>query len=103
MSTDPADDTPRPLTRYDPADPLFTPLTIGEAAKAAGRSRRTIDAWIKDGVLDVVQLENPPRRVVVKRQLLDLEVRRRKAALKGRPRKPRPAPDDMPPPSRESN
>jgi hypothetical protein len=75
--------------QYDPADPLFTPLTIDEAAQVAGRTRRTIDQWIKDELLEVVKLENPPRRVVVKRQLLDLEVRRRKAALKGRPRKNR--------------
>jgi hypothetical protein len=74
---------------FDPTDPLFTPLTIDEAARVAGRSRRTIDNWIAQDLLSVVKLENPPRRVVVKRQLLDLEIRRRKAALKGRPRKER--------------
>lgn len=76
--------TPTP----DPKDdPLFMPLTIDEAATLAGRTRRTIDQWIADGDLPVVQLEHPRRRVVVKRHLLDLEVRKRKAALKGRPRK----------------
>lgn len=32
------------------------PLTIGEAMKMTGRSRRTIDRWIKDGHLHAVDL-----------------------------------------------
>lgn len=68
-------------------DPLFTPLTIPEAAEFADRTERTIRGWITAGDLKAVRIEGARGRVVVKRHLLDLEVRKRKAALKGRPRK----------------
>lgn len=68
-------------------DPLFTPLTIPEAAEVADRTERTIRDWITAGDLKAVRIEGVRGRVVVKRHLLDLEVRKRKAALKGRPRK----------------
>lgn len=68
-------------------DPLFAPLTIPEAAEFTGRTQRTIRDWIAGGELEAVRIEGVRGRVVVKRRLLDLEVRKRKAALRGRPRK----------------
>ncbi len=74
-------------------DPLFKPLTIDEAAEVAGRTRRTIDQWIKDGHLRVVPLGDPPRRAVVKKELLELEARKWHAGLRGRPPRSATEPD----------
>jgi hypothetical protein len=79
-------------TRFDPDDPLCRLLTIAQAMKATGRSRRTIDKWIKKGELQVHTIGRPPIRYVVKRELLELEAAKWRAALKGRPRKTNPDP-----------
>jgi predicted DNA-binding transcriptional regulator AlpA len=78
----------------DRDDPLLKPLTIAQAMELTGRTRRTIDQWIKDGDLEVYTSPIPPRRVVVKKELLEVELRKHEAGKAGRPRK-RPA-DDTP-------
>ena len=37
--------------------PLFTPLSIAQAMSVTGRSKRTIDRWIKGGRLRTVRLD----------------------------------------------
>lgn len=74
--------------RTEPGDWAFTPLTIEEASKATGRSRRLIDKWIAAGQLRVVRLEHPTRRVVVAQELFELERKKRNTPT-GRPPKDR--------------
>jgi excisionase family DNA binding protein len=81
------------IAEFDLDDPLYKLLTIAQAMEATGRTRRTIDKWIKKGELQVYRLGYPPVRYVVKRQLLELEARKWRAGLLGRPRK---SPDDEP-------
>lgn len=76
-----------PAERAARADPLFRPLTIAEVVKRTGRSRRTIDRWIKDGRLRVIQLSEPPERVVIARDAIKVERATRRAARRGRPPK----------------
>lgn len=63
MSTEPSD---RPA-------PLFTPLTIAQAMAATGRSKRTIDRWIREGHLRKVPLDGQP--VLVEEEVLEYEKR----------------------------
>jgi len=74
-------------TPLDPTDPLFRPVSIEEAMRITGRSRRTLDRWIHDGRLRVVRLENPPEDVVIEQQLVDVEKTTRDARRGGRPPK----------------
>lgn len=61
----------------DSRDPLFTPLTIAEVMERTGRSKKTIDRWIKDGRLATVKLDNPPETVAIERDVVELEQRMR--------------------------
>lgn len=70
-------------------DWAFKPLTIAEASKATGRSRRLIEKWIAAGQLRVVKLDNPPQRVVIAQELFELE-RQKRNTPPGRPPKNRP-------------
>lgn len=67
-------------------DWAFKPLTIAEASKAVGRSRRLIDKWIAAGQLRTVRLEDPPQRVVIAQELFALE-RTKRNTPPGRPPK----------------
>lgn len=67
------------MTSYDRDDPLFTPLTIAEVMARTGRSRKTIDRWIKTEQLRVVKLDDPPATYAVERDVLELEQRMRAA------------------------
>lgn len=57
----------------DPADPLFRPISVKRAMAITGRSRRTIDRWIRDGHLRTVQLQDPPEEVLVEREVVQVE------------------------------
>lgn len=74
----------------DSADPLFRPISIERAMAATGRSRRSIDRWIKDGRLRVVRLDNPPETVLIEREVVEAEKATRDARAQGRPPKTTP-------------
>jgi len=57
----------------DPTDPLFRPISIKQAMAITGRSRRTIDRWIRDGHLRTVKLQDPPEDVLVEREVVQVE------------------------------
>lgn len=78
---------------FDRDDPLYTPLTIRQAMELTGRSRKTIDSWIKDGRLRVVKLKDPAQRAVITGELLEVEVKAWRAGRMGRPRKAGAAPN----------
>lgn len=56
-------------------DGLCKPVPLAEVVARIGnqRSQRTIDRWIKDGRLRVIDLGDPPGKVVILRELLELE------------------------------
>ena len=58
---------------YDADDPLFKPLTIAEVMARTGRSRKTVDRWIKSEQLRVVRLDDPPAVYAIERDVLELE------------------------------
>lgn len=80
-------------SKLDRDDPMLRPLTIKQAAALVGRTPKTIGQWIKDGDLEVFTSAIPPRRVVVRKELLEVELRKHEAGKAGRPRKP-PLEDD---------
>ncbi len=47
----------------DPTDPMFKPLTMREVLDITGRSRRTVEKWVKNGHLTKYEQRN--RRDVV--------------------------------------
>lgn len=65
--------------RYDPEDPMCAPLTIAEVMQRTGRSRKTVDRWIKSEMLRVVHLDDPPCTVAATGDVLELEQRMRAA------------------------
>lgn len=71
---------------FDPDDPLFRPISIADAMALTGRSKDTIDRWIKQGHLRVVRLEQPPEDALIEREVVDTEFRKRQDARRGRPR-----------------
>lgn len=60
--------------------PQFRPLTIAEAAKATGRTSRTIQRWVSTGRLTRYETENPRRVVLVEQEVMEMERRQRAAA-----------------------
>jgi hypothetical protein len=56
-------------------DELCKPVPLAEVLGRIGnqRSQRTIDRWIKAGRLRVIDLGAPPGKVVILRELLELE------------------------------
>lgn len=81
------------MTReFDPDDPLFRPLSIRDAQALTGRSRDTIDRWIKAGHLRVVKLQDPPEDALIEREVVDTEYEMRRRARQGRPRPKRSEP-----------
>jgi hypothetical protein len=42
----------------DPTSPLFRPISIADAMAATGKSKRTIDRWIREGHLRKVRLDD---------------------------------------------
>lgn len=71
---------------FDPEDPLFRPISIAEAMALTGRSRDTIDRWIKEKALRVVRLERPAEDALIEREVVDTALRKRRDARRGRPR-----------------
>jgi excisionase family DNA binding protein len=71
----------------DPADPLFRPLTIEQAALRARRSQRTIRKWITDGQITAYEVENPREVVLIEKDVVELEKANRDAFAAGRPRR----------------
>lgn len=71
---------------FDPEDPLFRPISIKEAMELTGRSRDTIDRWIKEKALRVVRLERPAEDALIEREVVDTALRKRRDARRGRPR-----------------
>jgi excisionase family DNA binding protein len=69
----------------DPDDPLCRPISVEDAMALTGRSRRTIERWIHEGRLELVQI-SPLEKVLVERQVVDAEQRARQAVRRGRPR-----------------
>lgn len=67
------------------ADPLFRALTIAEVMARTGRTRRTVDRWLKDGRIEPVVLGDG-QRVLVERDVVELERDMRKAAEANRQR-----------------
>lgn len=67
-------------TRLDPDDQLSYLLTLDEAAQVAAVTRRTVNRWIAQRRLRV-----HPGRLVVERDVLDVERACRHAAHQGRP------------------
>lgn len=65
---------------FDPADPLCQLLTIAEVMERTGRTRRTVDRWIKNGQLAIVKLDDPPTTVAAIGDVLEVEQRMRAAA-----------------------
>lgn len=75
------------MTReFDPDDPLFRPISIADAMRLTGRSKDTIDRWIREKALRVVRLSDPPEDALIEREVIDTEYRKRQAARQGRPR-----------------
>lgn len=72
------------------ADRMFTPISIERAMQITGRSRRTIDRWIKDGRVAAVRLPGSEESVLIERQVAEAEKACRDARAGGRP--PRTAP-----------
>jgi hypothetical protein len=66
----------RPYTDLDDAhaDPLARPLTFAQVMSRTGRSRRTITAWIADGLITPYLLREEHRtvRVFLERQVLEV-------------------------------
>lgn len=71
---------------FDADDPLFRPISIQEAMALTGRSRDTIDRWIREKALRVVHLERPPEDMLIEREVVDTALRKRRDARRGRPR-----------------
>lgn len=63
------------MTASQPDSPrqLFEPLSIAQAMAITGKSRRTIDRWIKDGHLRTVRLDGEV--VLVEDDVLEHEKR----------------------------
>lgn len=69
----------------DPADPLFRPLTIEQAAQVARRSQRTIRRWIEDGRITAYEAQNPQETVLIEREVVEVEKANTDAFARGRP------------------
>lgn len=68
-------------------DRLMRALTLPEVLTLTGRSRRTIERWIRAGLIEPISLPgDPPLRVFLERQVLTAEAAQRRAARRGRPR-----------------
>jgi hypothetical protein len=65
--------------QFDPGDPLCKLLTVTEVMERTGRTRKTVNRWIKDGRLATVTLDNPPRTVAATGDVLELEQQMRAA------------------------
>jgi len=67
-------------------DTLCRPIPLTEVMARTGRSKRTIDRWIKAERLRVIELQNPPEKVVILRELVELEKEMRTALQTSRDR-----------------
>jgi hypothetical protein len=67
-------------------DDLCRPVPLADVMARIPRSKRTIDRWIKDGRLRVIQLWDPPEKVVLLRDLVELEKEMRDALQASRDR-----------------
>ena len=60
--------------------PQFRPLTIAEAAKATGRTSRTIQRWVSTGQLTRYEMKNPRQVVLAEKEVMEMERQQRAAA-----------------------
>lgn len=80
--------------QIDPDDPMFKPLTMREVMEITGRSRDTIERWVRERRLTPYEERN--RRKITKifdeNQVVEVEHGTSRAARQGRPR-PKRAPE----------
>ncbi|WP_433469563.1 helix-turn-helix domain-containing protein [Spirillospora sp. CA-128828] len=69
----------------NPADELSELLTLDQAARLAGVTRRTLDRWIAARRLTVYEVRGLTGRYVREDELLDVEYERRQSRRQGRP------------------
>lgn len=69
----------------------ITPIPLSEAMRITGRSKRTIDRWIKDGHLHPVDLGGFDGVIVAEGELLEAEKRMRDHQKASREVSPEPA------------
>lgn len=87
--------------QFDPTDPLFKPLTLAQVLEATGRSRRTIERWVKGGRLTAYE-DAHARKVFIEKQVVEAEAameesaRASRAAIAARAGKPRETPETPP-------
>jgi excisionase family DNA binding protein len=67
------------------ADALCRPMSVAEVMARTGRTKRTIDRWIAAGRIQPVDLGDG-RRVLIERDVVELERDMRKAAEENRQR-----------------
>lgn len=73
--------------QIDPTDPMFKPLTLEQVLEITGRTRRTIERWVKDGHL--TKYEETHRRKIVlynEEEVAEAEKERNDAAIENRER-----------------
>lgn len=73
--------------RIDPADSMFRPLTIAQAAALTRRSQRTVRRWIDEKRITAYEAENPREIVLIEKDVVEVEKANRDAFARGRPRK----------------
>lgn len=75
------------MARIDPDDPLYQPVTLQQALQITGRSRDTIERWVRQRKLTRYEASND-RRVAyfIEGELLEVEHQTR-TARGGRPPK----------------
>jgi len=73
---------------FDPYDPLCKPLTIKQAQEVTGRTRRTLERWVQDGLLTKYERQNQRRVVILfnEAQVTEVEKRQSDAARENRDR-----------------
>ena len=92
------------MAAIDPTDPMFKPVTIKQALEITGRSRSTLERWVREERLTKYE-QQYRRRVVVlfnEDELTGVEKERNDAAIENRDRirrrggrpGPRTAPDE---------
>lgn len=75
-------------------DALCRPMTMKDVLRRTGRSERTIERWVGQGLLTRYELAHPRESVFVEREVMELERDKRLAARQGRPRPPAAADGD---------
>jgi phage terminase Nu1 subunit (DNA packaging protein) len=72
----------------DPTNPMFKPLTVKQAVEITGRSRRTLERWVKEGRLTKYE-ETYRQQVVIlynEDELAEIEQERNAAQIENHER-----------------